>query len=124
MPPDSINPINITALINILSAEENSGINLQIRILPQSIGLPQMFETGVFSAAMTVLRLIPPHNQHFDVPTVEPSQKTPSHPLDDVKTLPMLNDQSSSDFPKLITASTPWRNPNQVRRLEEDLLQE
>ncbi|KAG0735173.1 hypothetical protein G6F23_011784 [Rhizopus arrhizus] len=34
-----------------------------------------------------------------------------------------VNVQSSLDFPELTTVSTPWRNPEQVSRLKEDLLQ-
>ncbi|KAG0750179.1 hypothetical protein G6F57_003876 [Rhizopus arrhizus] len=52
-----------------------------------------------------------------------PSQETSPHPLDDTKTLITLDTQSSSDFPELATASTPWRNPEQVCRLKENLLQ-
>lgn len=34
-----------------------------------------------------------------------------------------LNAQSSSDFPEATTALTPWRNPEQARRLKVGLLQ-
>ncbi|KAG0763645.1 hypothetical protein G6F57_007526 [Rhizopus arrhizus] len=46
------------------------------------------------------------------------------HPTNNQPTSTLTaNVQSSLDFPELTTVSTPWRNPEQVSRLKEDLLQ-
>lgn len=71
MPPDSINPTNITTLTSALSAEENIRLTLQIRNLPQSIGLPpQCLKLGVFRRNGST-RAAPSHNQYFDILAVE-----------------------------------------------------